>query len=252
MSRYVSDTLRRPPPVVVVFTLAVVALLVAGCGGSHTPVPPPDEASLAVSFHTEDGVELKGRLFGRAATGVVLAHMFPSDQTSWWDFAEVLADRGYMALTFDFRGYRESGGDKDTELIDRDLRAAAGFLREQGATGVFLAGASMGGTASLKVASENGVAGVVSLSAPVDFNGLSVRGVRVRVPTLLMAAEDDRGAATGLEEMVSLGIVGGPDLVQSVVYEGIADHGTRLIAPGAEAETAVKERILEFLKANSE
>ena len=252
MSRYVSDTLRRLLPAVVALTLAMVAAPAAGCGGSHTPAPPPDEASLAVSFHTEDGVELKGRLFGRAATGVVLAHMFPSDQTSWWDFAEVLAEQGYMALTFDFRGYRESGGDKDIEFMDRDVRAAAGFLREQGATSVFLAGASMGGTASLKVASENGVAGVVSLSAPVDFSGLSVKGVRVRVPTLLMTAEDNHSAATSLEEMVSLGIVGGPDLVESVVYEGIADHGTRLIVPGAKAETAVKERILEFLKANSE
>ena len=252
MSQYVSETPTRTVPLVVALTVAVVALAAAGCGGANTPVAPADETSLAVSFKTEDGVELNGRLFGRHNTGVLLAHMFPADQTSWWDFAEVLAEQGYMALAFDFRGYRDSGGGKDIEFIDRDVRAAVAFLREQGATDVFLVGASMGATASIKVASENGVAGVVSLSGPLEFRGLSVKGVRVRVPALLMAAADDRSAVTSVEEMISLGIVGGPDLAQSVVYEETSAHGTRLIDPGAETEMAVKESILEFVRTNSE
>ena len=241
-----------PVAVFVGATFLMVALLAPGCGGAYTPVPPPDDASREVSFQTEDGITLKGRLFGQGATGVVLAHMYPADQTSWWDFANTLAENGYKALAFDFRGYRDSGGDKEMELIDRDVRAAVGFLREQGATGVFLVGASMGGTASLKVASEGNVAGVVSLSAPVQFKGLSVEDNQVRVPALLIVAEGDRGATDSLEEMANKGIVGGSELTQSTVYEDISDHGTNLIKPGARNEAAVKENILGFLKANSE
>ena len=149
---------------------AIIFTFVVGCGGATTPLatPPPDRAG-EVTFTTDDGVELKGRLFGQGSRGVVLAHMYPADQSSWWGFAQTLADEGYVALSFDFRGYGNSGGDKEIKLIDRDVRAALDFLEKQGATTVFLAGASMGGTASLKVAAKEGekLAGVVSLSAPL-------------------------------------------------------------------------------------
>src|SRR4029450_11144518 len=92
--------------------LATVLILAAACSGSSSSV---DDASLANStpttFETSDGVQLSGRLFGpeSASAGVVLAHMLPADQTSWYPFAERLASQGYRVLTFDFRGLRPGG-----------------------------------------------------------------------------------------------------------------------------------------------
>ncbi len=69
------------------------------------------ERSTAVTCTSADGVRLSGRVFGSddATAGVVLAHMQPADQTSWYAFAERLGDAGYRALTFDFRGYCPGG-----------------------------------------------------------------------------------------------------------------------------------------------
>ncbi len=231
----------------VIYTGSILlSMTVIGCGGTSTPVPIPRETSRPVSFMTQDGYEIQGRLFGEGETGVVLTHMFPADQTSWWEFAQALAEEGYLALAFDFRGYRDSGGDKEIELIDQDVVGALAFLRAQGALEVFLVGASMGGTASLKVAAQRGneVAGVVTLSAPIEFEGINVTGQRVEVPVLLLAAKGDRSAARNVNLMFDDGIV--TDLAERVVYEGVNDHGTDLLK--GSSGTAAKSRILSFLE----
>lgn len=133
----------------------------------------PQGSSERVTFRTQDGFVLEGTLFGSGSKAVVLAHMYPADESSWFDFARRLEDHGYLALTFNFRGYGKSQGDKDVAVIDRDVRAAIDFVRgRKGVTGVALAGASMGGTASLIAASASPVDAVVTLSAPVEFMGL--------------------------------------------------------------------------------
>ena len=62
----------------------LVASIVPSCGaGASATSPSP---STAVTFRTADGVRLEGRLFGptNALQGVVLTHMLPADQTSWF------------------------------------------------------------------------------------------------------------------------------------------------------------------------
>lgn len=225
---------------------AILGLWLAGCGGENTPVPTPQEGSRPISFATEDGVQLQGRIFGKGQTGVVLAHMFPADQTSWWEFAQALAAKGYTALTFDFRGYGDSGGPKEIRLIDLDVEAALEYLGKRGASGVYLIGASMGGTASLKVAARRKVAGVVSLSAPVDFQGIDLKGARVDVPVLVMASEGDGSAMNSLNRMFEDDIVG--ELARKVVYEGGSDHGTDILK--GENANAARAQILTFLEAH--
>jgi len=120
-----------------------------------------------VKFTTEDRITLSGQLFdGGGEMTVILSHAFPTDQRSWTAFARLLAeDHGYVVLTYDFRGYGESGGDTIIPDLDRDVRAALEFVRGSGAARVVLIGASMGGTASLRVAATQPVAGVVAVSA---------------------------------------------------------------------------------------
>jgi pimeloyl-ACP methyl ester carboxylesterase len=173
----------------------------AACSTASDPdtsSPPP--GSTAVSFESSDGVELEGRLFpsvdggAEGSPGVVLSHMLPADQRSWFPFAERLASEGYTALAFDLRGYCPGGsggcseGTKDVGAIWQDVAGAATFLRAQEVSGISLVGASMGGTASLVAAAgadppAGQVQTVITLSAPVSIDGLSA------TPELLLSIQ---------------------------------------------------------------
>jgi pimeloyl-ACP methyl ester carboxylesterase len=220
----------------------------AGTTGATTAPSSPTDAGRPVTFTTQDGISLAGHLFGSGHEGVVLAHMYPADQTSWLPTARRLANEGYLVLTFDFRGYGESGGQKQIDLIDRDVSAAIGKIRQEGAAAVVLAGASMGGTASL-VAGDRAqaldsirLAGIATLSAPVEFRGLSAAEAvpRLVVPLLFMAAENDVGAAGArqLEDLSS----GRGDLH---IVSG-SDHGTDLLT-GLQGD-AVYSLLSQFLQ----
>ena len=179
----------------------------------------------AVAFEATDGTPLRGHLFGKGTAGVILAHMYPADQTSWFPLARKLAAEGYLALTFDFRGYGESGGEKVISEIDRDLEGAYRFLRPK-VKKVFLVGASMGGTAAIRVAADNPTAGVVSLSAPVAFRGLDAAQAirRVEAPCLFVAAEGDGYATTAAKEFNKA--AKSPERLL-LILPG-TEHGTRL------------------------
>jgi len=150
-----------------------------------------------VSFTTEDGIDISGNIFGTGSKWVILSHMYPTDQTSWFDFAEELADKGYIVLTYDFRGYGKSGGEQDIPNIYKDLEAALNFVKQYDAEQIFLIGASMGGTASLIVALKEEVDGVVSFSSAMEFMGLSAEGIvqDIGCPKLFMASQGDGDAA---------------------------------------------------------
>jgi len=248
---------------------AVAALLLAACGAAEAPDRSP-EASPAVvaalpsatgtagpssvgspvSFVTEDNVVVKGHLYGTGRTAVVFAHMFPNDQRAWAGFAAEVAGQGYSALTFDFRGFGETGGQKDVSRIDRDLVAAVRFLRERDYDRVVLVGASMGGTAALKVAARDDlsdvIGGVVAVSAAESFRGLVARDdvSRISVPVLFVASEGDDAAARSLESLFERA----GDFGQRQLFSGSA-HGTGLLE--GEHTVEFKALVLDFLRAVS-
>ena len=221
--------------------LSCIFLTACGAQGAATATSAAADtlpaAVRAVSFTTEDGITLDGHVFGSGHEGVVLAHMYPADQSSWYPTAERLAQEGYLVLTFDFRGYGESGGEKQIELIDRDVSAAVNQIRQEGAAEVVLAGASMGGTASLiagdraQALSSIRLAGIATLSAPVEFRGLSAADAvpRIVVPLLFIAAQNDAGA-TGARELEQLSAGKG----ELEIVPG-SDHGTDLLS-GSQGE----------------
>jgi len=193
-----------------------------------------------------DDVILNGRLFGpQHDVAVVLSHMQPNDQTAWFEFAQELADAGYAALTFNFRGYGDSGGDQEFDKLDDDLLAVIGYLHDRGKQQVFLVGASMGGTTSLVAAAQADVDGVVAISAPADFEGQDALAAvpNVTVPKLFIASEGDELAALSIEEL--LAATGEPK--DSQLYPGIA-HGTNIFLPDQSVSSAaIRQRILDFL-----
>jgi pimeloyl-ACP methyl ester carboxylesterase len=219
--------------------LATIALLVSCSGGTSSSVDAPAPAdSTPVTFVTSDGVKLAGRLFGPAdaQAGVVLAHMLPADQTSWYPFAERLASDGYRVLTFDFRGYCPGGGGgcsqghKQIEAADVDLQAAVDRLRQEGVQRVGIAGASMGGTAALRVAATDprGIPAVVTLSAPQSIEGLTAGPdvlAQIAAAKLYIAGlGDPSGAASSADALAAQS----PQPVREEIVTSDA-HGTDLL-----------------------
>jgi alpha-beta hydrolase superfamily lysophospholipase len=169
--------------------------------------------------------------------------MFPTDQTSWTGLAQKLADLGYLALTYDFRGYGQSGGQVQIDQIDRDLRGATAFVREQGAEKVVLVGASMGGTATVKVAAADPrVAAIVAWSCPLSFRGLTVElaeASALAMPALFLGAEAD--PATRDTRLMS---ETAPN-AELFVYSGNS-HGTFALETPQGAE--VEAKLLSFIQ----
>jgi pimeloyl-ACP methyl ester carboxylesterase len=180
-----------------------------------------------VQITATDGVQLVGHLYGTGGPGIVLGHMYPADQRSWMPVAEELARAGYRALTFDFRGYGESGGTKDIAAIDRDMEGAYRYLVGRKIQPIVLAGASMGGTAALIVASRVPVAAVVTLSAPLAFQGLDATDAvkRVQAPKLFIASQVDEPAAAAVARFLALA----PEPKETRLFPGAA-HGTDLFS----------------------
>jgi pimeloyl-ACP methyl ester carboxylesterase len=225
----------RNPILLAVLVLALVAL--PACAKSAAQRRSRDlTASHAVTFRSRDGVRLAGRMFGTGTVGVVLSHMLPADQTSWWDFADELAGRGYRALTYDFRGYCPggdagcSGGHKQISAMWQDVLGAIDEIRSAGAERVVLIGASMGGTASLVAASKPGVQvqAIVTLSAPTSIEGLVADQTTLSTVTaakLFIAGNGDpTGAADAAQQLYDTSPQ--PKRVDIVTSN---DHGTNLL-----------------------
>ncbi|MEO8475578.1 MAG: alpha/beta fold hydrolase [Actinomycetota bacterium] len=231
----------------------VLGLFVVACNQADAIRAEALASSTAVTFKTDDGLLLAGRLFGPedAAAGVVLAHMLPADQSSWFDFAQRLASVGYRVVTFDFRGYCPGGdagcseGKKAVGAAWQDVLAAKHFLDSNGVSRVAFVGASMGGTASLVAASRvpTEIEAVITLSAPISIGDLSAGPEVVQVSgaaKLFLAGDGDVPAAEAATALFDESLQ--PKKLQVLTT---ADHGTDLLT-GNQGEIARTE-ILAWL-----
>ena len=186
-------------------------------------------------------------MFGSGAVGVILAHMRPADQTAWYPFATQLASTGkFTILTFDFRGFGTSTGEKEFDHLDTDLAAAYRYVSEQlGIRTIFLVGASMGGTASLVEAQRVSVAGVVSISSPAQFETLdALHAVETgTIPRLFIASKNDVPAARSSDQFWEHA----SEPKERQVYPGDA-HGTDLFQGNQRLE--VEQRVIDFLSSH--
>jgi pimeloyl-ACP methyl ester carboxylesterase len=159
----------------------------------------------------------------------------------------VLKDKGYQVLAYDFRGYRDSQGELDIDNIDKDVQAALDLLKSKGVSKVFLMGASMGATASLKVASREEVAGVITLSAPPAIEGLDATEdvMTLSAPKLFIAARDDVFYARSVDLFDQTA----PEPKERQIVDGNA-HGTDMLS--GDFGPRVQGLIVDFLRRYSE
>jgi esterase/lipase len=196
-----------------------------------------------VHFFTQDHVQLAGLLYGKGKTAIICSHETRTSKIIWSasGMPQRLAERGYMVLAYDFRGYGDSanGG---TLNFDADLRAAMAFVRQQGATRIVLLGSSMGGTVSLKVAASESVAAVITLSAPQHFAVIPVSDSDVQAITaakLFVNSQDDTYASA---TMSMYALASDPKQIQ--MYSGSA-HGVTIFY--TEHGAALTQLILDFI-----
>ena len=162
--------------------------------------------------------------------------------------ADLAAQNGMMALTYQWRGCGDPGSVDAVEIqkfVD-DLRGAIDFMRAQGAKKVILAGASLGGCASAKLAVESQANGLVVIASPPSISQwgfeINAADLNVEIPKLFITAEnDDTVSPDATRELFVLAA----EPKEWQTYPGSA-HGTDLFE--GESGTDLQQRILDFIQ----
>jgi len=188
--------------------LLLVAVLSASSWLETTAMaqPPPPRV---VDITAADGVNLKATYFsaGKPGPGVLLLHQCNRQRKVWDDLAERLAASGLNVLTFDFRGFGESGGtpiDKLTpeqapqvfqQKFPADVDTAFQYLVSQpGVTrsAIGAGGASCGVNQSVQLARRHAeVKVLVLLSEGTDPAGRQFLRESPKLPLFMAVADDD-------------------------------------------------------------
>lgn len=216
-----------------------------------TPSPIPITPTIApqtITFTTPDGATIEGTLYGSGDTAVIFSVM-GNCRRGWEDMAELVAQHEMTALTYQWRGCRASGSAVESELrkfVD-DLRGAIQFMRDRGVTKIILAGASLGGVASAKLAVESSPSGLIVVASPREIEEwnfeIGLGDVNIDMPKLFITAEDD--SVVSMERSRALfDIVAEPKEWQT--YPGTA-HGTDIF--DTESGQEMQQRILDFILA---
>ncbi len=164
-----------------------------------------------IDLVARDGTTLKASYFpgARQGPGILLLHMCGgATRTSWDSLASKLAARGFHALTLDYRGFGESGGERFEGLDPEkaravqaewpgDIDAAFNYLVSQPGVDrrwIGAAGASCGVESALKLVLRHPeVKALVFLSGGVSQAGLDFIRQSQWLPLFLAASEDDSG-----------------------------------------------------------
>jgi len=245
------STLRSVP-------LLVLALLVAATGAAQQISPQ------VVSLRASDGTVLKGSYFasGKPGPGVLLLHQCNQQRKLWDALGESLASSGINVLTFDYRGFGESGGtphDKltleqenkvQTEIWPGDIEIAFQYLliqpgldRERIGAG----GASCGVYNAIKLARRHPeVKSLVLLAGPTDREGRRFLQSSKNMPIFTSAADDDvfGPQALTMQWFFSLS----PNSASRFAHYGSGGHGAEMFAVQKELPVIIADWFLATLE----
>jgi hypothetical protein len=93
--------------------------------------PTPTPASQQITFTTPDGASLEGIVHGSGDVAVIFSVM-GNCKRGWEDMADLVAQNGMTALTYQWRGCMDSGGVDEDEIqkFGADLRGGIPFRRD--------------------------------------------------------------------------------------------------------------------------
>ncbi len=170
-------------------------------------------AATSLSLEVKGGVTLDATYYAakQPGPGLLFLNMCDPtrDQTAWIDVATALADKGYHILTFDYRGFGHSGGERPRNLrsVDEampywrehwmsDVQTAYDTLISQegvGSSGMGIAGASCGVFMGLEFAIWHpNIKSLVLLGGPTEKSQREQLSDMSEVPILLISG-DERG-----------------------------------------------------------
>ncbi len=172
----------------------------------------PDVPTEEVRFEGAGDATLAATLFGEGDLAVILLHQGAgaASQVSWHAFARQAAERGFAALTVDFRSRGQSEGEIIDDYWFQDALAAAEFLRGRGFDKLACMGAGIwGAEPCMRLAVQGQLEGVVILSNPMTIESseriTAEQWAQVTVPKLFVYGTRDReGVPEGMEEMYRL------------------------------------------------
>ena len=187
-----------------VLRLLVASLLTLSATAQQAP------AARVIDLKASDGTILKATYFAAAKSGpgVLLLHQCNRQRKVWDNLAGQLATAGINVLTFDLRGFGESGGSPFDKLTPQehaqveaekwpgDMETAFQYLvSQQGVTRdvIGVGGASCGVNHSILIARRHPeeVKSLVLLSGGTDLGGRGFLRQRSQLPALFAMADDD-------------------------------------------------------------
>jgi dienelactone hydrolase len=192
-----------------ILLLLVVFLLTLATTAQQAP------AARVIDLKASDGTVLKATYFAAAKSGpgVLLLHQCNRQRKVWDDLAGQLTAAGINVLTFDLRGFGESGGARFDKLTPQenaqvqaekwpgDIDIAFQYLvSQQGVTRdvIGVGGASCGVNNSIQAARRHPaeVKSLVLLSGGTDLAGRRFLHQESLPPALFAVADDDEFRAT--------------------------------------------------------
>src|ERR1700760_358579 len=205
-------------------------------------------AQRTVSFPTSDGGIVYGDVYGTGTRGVLLAHGGQFNKESWKKQADVLTQAGFFVLAIDFRGYGQSSGPGQSDVMSAplyyDVLAAVRYLRKSGARTVSIVGASLGGwaAANASIKSEPGeIDRLVFLGSAPTGNA-----EKLKVRSLFIVARDDTSGSEPRLPGIRAQYEKAPEPKQLIIVDGSA-HAQHLFQ--TDQGERVMQEILRILSA---
>lgn len=150
----------------------------------HPPSPTYDDGPQILKIATDNGQDISAIYLENpdASFTVLFSHGNAEDIGQNLEFFNMLHDRGYSVLAYDYRGYGTSGGAPSAKNAYRDIEAAYNYLTQEckiAPNRIIALGRSMGGGPSVYLAAKNNIAGLIFESSFV-----SVLRIATRTPLL--------------------------------------------------------------------
>ena len=186
------------------YAVAVAAVLSGSPGSADVPLP------RQVTLSAADGTILRATYYAAAKPGpaVLLLHMCNTTRRSWDPLAPQLAAAGIHALSVDYRGFGDSGGDRADSVTPQeaqriinekwpgDIDTAYDFLVAQpgvDGTRVGAAGGSCGVNQAVAVARRHSaVRSLALLAGPLAPPAIEFVAATPGLPIFAAAAADDQ------------------------------------------------------------